>query len=149
MKLLIASDHAGFRHKERLIDFLRNSNYEYEDLGPHEYNEDDDYPDYIIPVARGVSENPKDTKGIILGGSGQGEAMSANRFRGVRAVVFYGGPTSIVSLSREHNNANILSIGARFVSETEMIDVVKLWLLTPFSNEERHVRRLAKLEVNG
>jgi len=99
-----------------------------------------------LPVAKEVAKNPNKNKGIILGGSGQGEAMVANRIKGVRAVVYYGGPKKIIKLSREHNNANILSLGARFLTEDEAKKMVKLWLQTPFSNEKRHKRRIKKLE---
>jgi ribose 5-phosphate isomerase B len=82
--------------------------------------------------------------GIIFGGSGEGEAMCANRTRGARAVLYYGGTTDIIKYSREHNDANILAIGARFISPEETCDAVDLWLATEFSHDERHIRRLAK-----
>ena len=95
-------------------------------------DEDDDYPDFMHIVAKQVAGDPEAHRGIIFGGSGQGEAMVANRYKGVRAAVFYGGSDEIILLSRWHNNANVLSIGARFVSEEEAIKVVKLWLETEF-----------------
>ena len=147
-KIVIGSDHAGFELKEKLKVYLKGLGYEVEDKGAFEYDADDDYPDFIMPVAEAVSENPE-LKGIILGGSGQGEAIAANRFPNVRAVVFYGEPTEIIKLSREHNDANILSLGARFLKDTEAIEAVKLWLDTPFSNDGRHVRRIKKLKTNS
>ena len=98
----------------------------------------------IFPCARAVASDPS-SRGIILGGSGQGEAMAANRIKGVRAAVFYNGPNEIVKLSREHNNANILSLGARFMSEEEIHDIIKLWFDEPFEGG-RHQRRIEKLD---
>jgi ribose 5-phosphate isomerase B len=140
-----------------LVPFLRGQGYEVTDCGAHEYNEGDDYPDFVVPVAREVSMHPNEVKGIVIGGSGEGEAMCANRFRSVRAVAWYGPANKIASdtktiieFSREHNDANILSIGARFVTEEEALKAVKLWLDTPFSGDERHKRRLEKIErVHG
>ncbi|GEM_PF-142178 len=146
MKVFLGADHAGFELKEEIKKFLLAGGYEVEDKGAFELNPEDDYPDYIAPVAKAVSENPENSRGIIFGGSGQGEAICANRFTNVRAVVFYGSSLDIVTLSREHNNANILSLGARFLKETEAIEAVKLWLETDFSKDERHKRRLEKLE---
>lgn len=146
MKIYLGTDHAGFLLKEKITQWLTEWGYEYEDLGAHELNEQDDYPDFIAPVAKAVAEDPENRRGIILGGSGQGEAMVANRFCGVRAAIYYGGPIEIVRLSREHNDANILSLGARFLSEEETKKAIRLWLETPFSAEERHVRRLKKFD---
>ncbi len=153
MKIFIGGDHAGFGLKEQVIDFLKTQGHEVEDKGAYEYDENDDYPDYIIPVAREVSLRPNEVRGIIIGGSGQGEAIVANKFKHVRAALYYGpaqslvqDPISIVRLSREHNNANILSLGARFISEDEMKEALMEWLETPFSSEERHVRRINKVD---
>ena len=97
------------------------------------------------PVAQAVA-NELESRGIVIGMSGQGEAMCANRFKNVRAAVYYGGSIEIVRLSREHNDANILSLGARFIEANEALETVKLWLETPFSGDERHVRRITKLD---
>ncbi len=147
MKIYIGSGHAGFELKQKLVPFIKSLGYEVEDLGTHQLDEDDDYPDFIIPVAKAVSKDSS-SKGIILGGSGQGEAIVANRFSSIRAAVYYGGDNNIVRLSREHNNANIFSLGARFIGESEAKETVKLWLETPFSNAERHIRRLKKIDNN-
>ncbi len=148
MKLHLATDHPGFTHKELLKEFLNTQEgVEVVDHGALTLVEDDDYPDYILPCAQAVAADPDNSMAIIFGGSGQGEAMCANRVPGVRAAVYYGGPNEILTLSREHNNANILSIGARFISPEETIEVVKLWLATPFSGDERHVRRLSKFSI--
>jgi ribose 5-phosphate isomerase B len=105
----------------------------------------DDYPDFISIAAQKVSQSPKD-KAIILGGSGQGEAMVANRFPHVRATVYYGGSDEILKLSREHNDANVLSLGARFLGKETAEKAVRLWLAGEFSGEQRHVRRIKKIE---
>jgi len=176
--ILIASDHAGFELKQELIPFLRDMNYEVKDFGTNEFNAEDDYPDFIAPLAREVSESGGIKQGIIIGGSGQGEAIVANRFKNVRAIVFNGQyrPDEIKSTSRadsqldgvqnfgvkipnqirhvplevktarEHNDANIISLGARFISEDEAKEAVKTFLTIPFSGDERHVRRLKKIE---
>ena len=152
MKVLFATDHAGFELKEKLVPFVKELGYEVEDKGASQYNEDDDYPDYIVKAAQEVSQNPDSVKAIILGGSGQGEAIVANRYPNVRAVVFNGQcevlsekvPNEIV-ISREHNDANVLSLGARFLGDEAAKNAVKTWLETKFSGEERHVRRIAKI----
>lgn len=146
MLIHLGTDHAGFELKEKLKAYLKELGYKVKDHGAFEYNELDDYPDFIKLAAEEVSKNPDTDKAIILGGSGQGEAMTANRFKGVRAAVYYGGDENIIKLSREHNNANILSLGARFLNEEEAKKAVKLWLETPFSDEERHLRRIKKID---
>ena len=153
MKIFVGSDHAGFGLKEKLVPYLKELGYEVEDKGTFEYSEEDDYPDFIIPVAREVSIHPNEVRGIVLGGSGQGEAMAANKFANVRATVYYGERKSITSeehesiikISRGDNNANLLSIGARFVTGEEMKEAVKEWLETPFKNTEKYIRRITKM----
>lgn len=145
MKILIASDHAGFKMKGELVNLLTSEGYEVEDMGPFDFNQYDDYPDCVLPLALRVASEP-DTVGILLGGSGQGEAIVANRVIGVRAAVYCCDNLEIIRLSREHNNANVLSVGVRFVSLVEASQAVKLWLSTPFNGEERHVRRIAKID---
>ena len=158
-KVYFAADHAGFNLKNALVEHVRTLGYEVEDLGAHALNPEDDYPDFVTPLAEKIAAEA-DTRGIICAGSGQGEAMCANRIKGARAVVFYGparvtealeieGGRSkdgfdIVRLGRRHGDANILSIGARFVSGEEADEAVRIFLQTPFSGAERHVRRLAK-----
>lgn len=144
--IILAADHAGYRHKEALKAHLLEVGYDVEDLGT-DSEESCDYPDFMIPAARKVADDPEENRGIIFGGSGQGEAMSANRVKGVRATVFYGGPDEILKLSRTHNDANVLSIGARFVSEEEMIRAVDMWLGIEFPAEDRHVRRIQKIDL--
>jgi ribose 5-phosphate isomerase B len=145
MKIVLATDHAGFELKNHVKDYLLKEKYQVEDFGAYEYNAADDYPDFIIPAARVVASS-KNTFGIIFGGSGQGEAMAANRVKGVRAVVYYDGPKRIIKLSRKHNNANVLSLGARFISKDKAIEIIDLWLKTPFEGE-RHLKRIKKLDL--
>ena len=153
-KVYLASDHAGYALKEALVPYIGTLGYEVEDMGAHTLDEGDDYPDFITPCAQRVASETG-SFGIILGASGQGEAMAANRVAGVRAAVFYGGPSSaqqdaagntlsLIASVRTHNDANILSLGARFVTEVEAKDAVSAFLTTPFSGEARHTRRISK-----
>ena len=143
MKVYFAADHAGYAMKNTLAEYIRTLGYEVEDMGAFKQEPDDDYPDFVIPLAKRVADETG-ARGIIIGWSGQGEAMCANRVKGVRAAVYYGGPPEVVSLSREHNNSNILSLGARLVSEENAKMAVRIFLETPFSDSPRHARRLAK-----
>ena len=141
--IVLATDHAGFELKEHVKKFLLEKGFEIKDFGALEYDALDDYPDYIIPASKFISENK--LIGIIFGGSGQGEAIAANRIKGIRAVVFYNGPDDIIKLSRMHNNANILSIGARFVDNQRAEEIINLWISTTFE-EGRHQKRISKLD---
>jgi ribose 5-phosphate isomerase B len=143
--IYIASDHAGFELKEHLKGLFKELDLEYTDMGPFTYEESDDYPDYIYPAAKKVAEKPDIHKGIMIGGSGQGEAIVANKVKGIRAGLYNGGPEEIVTFTRTHNNANVLALGARFLSAQQAILVVKSWLETPFSGDERHQRRINKI----
>jgi len=144
MIIALGTDHAGIELKEVVKKFLEENGYEVKDFGAYEYDSADDYPDFINPTAEFVSKN-NNAMGIIFGGSGQGEAMAANRYKGARAAVFYGGPDEIISLSRQHNNANILSLAARFIEPEHAINVIKLWLSTEFEGG-RHQKRIEKLD---
>lgn len=164
--IILAADHAGFELKEAIKRFLQNGGYTILDVGAHELVPGDDYPEYMIAAAMKVAADIKgETKAILFGKSGQGEAMVANRFPGVRAAVWYGNTAKmidqkevrnrdaaqksdidIIKLSREHNDANVLSIGAGFVSEDEAKKAVETWLITPFSNEENHKRRIGQMD---
>lgn len=153
MKIFVGTDHAGFGLKEKLVTSLKLQGHEVIDKGAYEYNEHDDYPDFVIPVAREVSKDPYNARGIILGATGQGEAIAANKFPHVRAIVYYGEAKAVVDdeaniivRSREHNDANILSLGARYLTEEGMVNTVTLWLNTRYSEDERHVRRLSKID---
>ena len=160
MTIYLAGDHAGFRLKAALAEHLPILGYTVEDMGPHALDPEDDYPDYVQPLALKVASEPGSV-GIILAGSGEGEGMAANRVQGVRCAVFYGKIPAVgaldaegghsedgfdvVRLARKHNNANVLSIGARFVSPEDADTAVRIFLETAFDTaSERHARRLAK-----
>lgn len=161
MKISLAADHTGFEQLKDLKEYIESMGHECVDYGPASLNINDDYPDFIFKAAEAVAKKECE-RGIILGGSGQGEAMAANRLKGVRCAVFYGpavvgriidvngrvssSPYEIVKLSREHNDSNMLSLAARFVAMVDMKQVVKLWLETPFTEQPRHVRRIDKID---
>ncbi len=152
MRIYIAADHAGFELKEKLKVYLQELGYEIQDFGAFKYEPDDDYPDFIFPAMRTLTEDLKkgiDSRAVVLGGSGQGEAMIANRFPSVRAVVCDDNKDleTKVKAWREHSDSNVLSFGARFIDEESAKKAVKMWLETPFTNEPRHVRRLQKIET--
>jgi len=146
MKVHLATDHAGLELKDKIKLHLIELGHEVIDHGAYEYDALDDYPDFIFPCAKAVAED-QESRGIILGGSGQGEAMAANRIKGIRAAVFYNGPEEIIKLSRQHNNANILSLGARFMTEEEIYRIIKIWFDEDFKGG-RHQRRIEKLDKN-
>lgn len=144
MKIYIASDHAGFYLKKQLIQYLEIKGYEVEDCGAFEMNEADDYPDFIIPCALKVAGD-KESLGIVLGGSGNGEAIAANKVKGIRAALYNGGRPEIAKLAREHNNANILSLGARFITPDDAKRAITAWLEAKFDGG-RHEARLRQIE---
>lgn len=144
--IYLASDHRGFELKEKIKFWLSEWGFEYKDCGAFEYDENDDYPDFVKKAAEAVANDPEHSRGIILGMSGQGEAMAVNRHKGARASVFYGGSEEIIKLSREHNNANVLSLAAGFLDEETAKNAIKLWLETSFTGEERHKRRIEKID---
>ena len=164
MTIALATDHAGFDQLKELQKWLELEGHSCRNYGPTQLNPDDDYPDFIFPAARAVSAGEFD-RGIIFGRSGEGEAIAANRVKGVRCSVFYGpavtrrvidaqghtsnDPYEIVKLSRRHNDANMISLAASFVPLEDMKQVIKLWLETPFSADERHKRRNAKLDTEA
>ncbi len=142
----LAADHAGFAHKEAILEWLKGEGFVVVDHGAYVYDEIDDFPDFMALAATAVSVAPEHNLGIIFGGSGQGEAMVANRFPHVRATVFYGGEPSIITLSKEHNDANILSIGARFVSVEECKEAIITWLKSEVLSDDKYRRRNQKIE---
>jgi len=146
MVIHLATDHAGYSHKEAIAAWLRSQGYEIVDHGANVFDSEDDYPDFIHLAAAAISAQPEDNRGIIFGGSGQGEAMLANVYPDVRATVFYGGDESIPVLSRQHNDANVLSIGARFVDIDTTKRVIGEWLRTDKFTDEKYQRRNQKIE---
>lgn len=161
MKIALTTDHAGFNQLKDLQTFLENQGHHCTNFGPTAFHETDDYPDFIFPAAKAVASGQCDMA-IIMGGSGQGEAIAANRIKGARAAVYYGGAMAqaaidaegnqasdefeILRLSRQHNNANVLSLAARFLSQADIEKAVTIWLATPFSGVERHERRIKMLD---
>lgn len=145
MNIYLGTDHAGFELKEKIKADLKSRGFGVFDQGAFVFDENDDYPDYVKIVAKMV-QSEEGSRGIVFGGSGQGEAICANRFKKIRTALYYGGPLDIIKLSREHNNTNILSLGARFISLAEAKSAIDLWLTTPFSGDERHGRRLEEID---
>lgn len=142
MKIFLATDHAGFKLKEEIKNYLISKNIETEDLGAFALDANDDYPDFISKVGANVSSEPS-SFGIIFGKSGAGEVMVANKFKNVRA--FIGFSENNVKLAREHNDANVLSLGSDFVNLDQAKNLVDVFINTPFSMDERHKRRLEKI----
>jgi len=142
MRVHIAADHAAYDLKEFLVKELKDD-YEFVDHGAHIYNSVDDYPDFVLPCAEAVAAEPG-SLGIVLGGSGNGEQIAANKVKGVRAGLVY--DTRTARLAREHNDANVVGLGGRMQSLSEALAMVKVFLETPFSNDPRHARRIAMLQ---
>ncbi|MFH1461020.1 MAG: ribose 5-phosphate isomerase B [Patescibacteria group bacterium] len=140
--IYLGADHAGFNLKEEIKKYLEELGYKFEDLGNKELDPQDDYPDFVFPVTEKVIEG--DNKGILFCATGAGSCIVANRVKGIRAVQVWDEFTAIQS--REHNNANILCLGGRVLDLEIAKKIVEIWLKTEFSNEERHVRRLGKIE---
>ncbi len=149
MTIYLATDHAGFSLKEAVKKYLEEQEaHEVYDCGALTLEPGDDYPEYMVRAAEKVQYDSmhEPSVAIIFGGSGIGEAIVANRFAHVRAVVYAGGPLDVIKVSREHNDTNVLSLGARFVTENEAKQAVDLFLNTSFSHEERHADRIIQIE---
>jgi len=144
-EIILGTDHAGFEAKEGIKVWLESEGFVVRDCGAFIYDTEDDYPIFIVEAAKAVAAT-ESAVGIVFGGSGQGEAMMANRIPGVRAVAYYGHEDSIITLSREHNGANILSFGARFVGVMEMKRLIALWLQTPAFTDEKYKRRALQMD---
>ncbi len=161
MKIALATDHAGFEQLQKLKSYLESQGHQCVDFGPKQFDENDDYPDFIFPAAKAVAQGDCEC-GIIWGGSGQGEAMVANRIKGVRCAVYYGPAKAkrainaegdqakddleILRLSRQHNYANMLSLAGRFLDDNDVQQAVATWLGTPITQVERHSRRVQKID---
>jgi ribose 5-phosphate isomerase B len=165
MRIYFAADHAGFDLKAKLMAFVSERSspampFDVQDCGAFAYDPADDYPDIIARAGAALAADAArglDSRAIVLGASGQGEAMAMNRFKGVRCALYYGEPgraqidaggreLDMLSSTRAHNDANALSLGARFLSEEQAAEAVLRWLGRPFSDEERHLRRIRKLD---
>lgn len=142
MRVHLGSDHAGLELKEHLLGWLRDNGHEPVDHGPFVYDAVDDYPVFCIRAAAGVVADPG-SFGVVIGGSGNGEQMAANKVAGVRAALVWSTETAV--LAREHNDANVISVGGRMHSLDEMTSYVDSFLNTPFTADERHVRRIAMM----
>lgn len=148
MKIHVATDHAGLEFKEKLTTHLSAQGHEVVDHGAHDYNPDDDYPAFIISAAEAVAadqQNGINTLGVVFGGSGNGEQIAANKVRGIRAALAWNEATA--KLARQHNDANILSIGARQHSESEALQLIDFFIAEPYSGDERHVRRIGQISA--
>ena len=150
LHLYLGTDHAGFVLKEDIKAWLQTEGFVVDDCGAYELQDDDDFPDFILPVAEAVAAAVRmgemTVAAIIFGGSGQGEAIAANHIPHVRAAVYYGGDATIVPLSRAHNNANVLSLGARFVAADDAKAVIWEWLHTPALTDPKYNRRNEKID---
>jgi ribose 5-phosphate isomerase B len=142
VRVYLGSDHAGFALKERLVEHVTGLGHEPVDCGPHAFDAEDDYPPFVLLAATRVAADPG-SAGIVIGGSGNGEAIAANKVRGVRCGLAFSDDTA--RLTREHNDANVLSLGARMYDEASALRFAEIFLGTAFSGDERHVRRIAQL----
>jgi ribose 5-phosphate isomerase B len=142
VRVYLGSDHAGFELKTALISWLREAGHDPVDCGPATYVPDDDYPVYVMRAARAVIDNPG-SLGIVIGGSGNGEQIASNKIPGIRAAVAWTDETA--QLARQHNDANVLSLGARMYSISDAVGFAKVFVETPFSQEPRHARRLEEI----
>ena len=142
MRIHIGSDHAGLEFKNELIQHLVAGGHDVTDHGPYEFDALDDYPDFCIPAAEAVAKDAT-SLGIVLGGSGNGEQIAANKVKGIRAALVWSIETA--KLAREHNNANVISVGQRQHTAQEVKDFIDAFIATPFPGDERHARRIAKI----
>jgi ribose 5-phosphate isomerase B len=142
VRVYLGSDHAGFELKSRLIEWLTGAGHEPVDCGPETYVQDDDYPPHVMRAANGVAGDPG-SLGIVIGGSGNGEQIAANKIPGIRAALAWTQETA--QLARQHNDANVLSLGARMYTIEEAVGFAQVFIATPFSGEARHARRLAMI----
>lgn len=161
MKIALATDHAGFERLQKIEEHLEATGHEFHNFGPPSFNPEDDYNEFVVAAAKAVLSGEYEV-GIILGGTAEGEGMAVNRLLGVRCTVWYGpavaieaidaegnmsdDPYEILRLSRQHNHANVLSLAGRFVDDNIAKKAIDIWLSTPWSDEERHKRRVAKLD---
>lgn len=146
MIIHIATDHAGLELKNRVFEHLTNAGHEVRDHGAHEYDPNDDYPEFIIKAATAVAKDQSEGRialGVVFGGSGNGEQIVANKVKGIRSALVWNEDTA--RLAREHNDANIISLGARQHDKDEILHLIDIFIATPFSGDERHVRRIGQI----
>ncbi|HEY4515533.1 MAG TPA: RpiB/LacA/LacB family sugar-phosphate isomerase [Candidatus Paceibacterota bacterium] len=146
MKIIIGADHAGFALKEALKSWLVTGGHEVVDVGAFTMTPDDDYPDYVLPMAEAILSDSTDPRAVFCARSGEGEAIAANRHRGIRAIVYNSHNLEVIKRTRTDNNANIMCIGSDFVTATQIEEALTLWLSIPFDTTSRHARRLAKID---
>jgi len=142
--IYIGADHRGYNLKEALKVYLKELNFNFEDPGALELTPDDDYPDYAVLVAKKISEDPENNRGILICGSGVGVDITANKFKGIRSALLF--DVEQARMSRNDDNTNVLSFSADFTPENLAKEILKIWLETPFSFLERHVRRVEKIK---
>lgn len=140
MRIHIGGDHAAYELHQSLVEHLRAAGHQVTDHGPHQYDPDDDYPVAVLRAAEAVARDPG-SRGVVLGGSGNGEQMAANKVRGIRAALAW--TPELAELARKHNDAQVVSIAGRFTTEAEAAQIVDTFLATEFSGDQRHARRLA------
>ena len=145
-KIYISGDHAGFKLKEKIKPWLEKKGFKVSDFGPKQYNKEDDYPDFVIPMARACAKDK--VRGLIVAGSGQGENITVNKIKGIKCALYHGGSPRIVKTGRAHDNANVLAFGSRFVTEGEAKRAITLFLNTRFE-KGRHARRVGKVAGLG
>lgn len=145
MRVHLGSDHAGLELKNHLVTWLEEQDYEVVDHGPFRFDPLDDYPTFCLRAARGVAEDESESKGIVVGGSGNGEQMAANKVKGVRAALVWSDETAV--LARQHNDANVISVGGRMHTAEELTRFIDVFLRTAYSQEERHTRRIDMLSA--
>jgi ribose 5-phosphate isomerase B len=143
--IYLGADHRGYKLKEKLKTFLKEEGYQFEDLGAHTINPSDDYPDNASLVAQKISEDPQNSQGILVCGSGVGVDIVANKIKGVRSSLVWLADKELVKRSRSHDGANVLALPADYITDEQAKTIVKIWLTTAFSGEDRHKRRLAKI----
>ncbi|MBA2390134.1 MAG: ribose-5-phosphate isomerase [Geodermatophilaceae bacterium] len=144
MRVYLGSDHAGFELKRHLLQRLGAAGHDVVDVGPHVFDPDDDYPGYCIATGAAVVAD-SDSLGVVIGGSGNGEQIAANKVPGVRAALAWS--AEVAQLARQHNDANVVSVGARMHTAAEAADIVDTFLGTAFSGGERHERRIAQVSA--
>ena len=144
VRVYIGADHRGYNLKEVLKIYLKELDYDFEDLGARELNPEDDYPDYAVEVAKKVAEDLENNRGVLICVSGVGVDVVANKFKGIRSALLFNPEQA--RMSRNDDNANVLSLSADFIDENSAKEIVKIWLETPFSRLERHVRRVEKIK---